>query len=157
MGEDFEFSPILASLEPLRKHMVVVSGLSHAQAEAMGDGNGDHTRGVATWLNGVHPRHTEGADVLAGTTIDQMAALKLGKDTPLPSLELGLDTNLEVGNCENGYSCVYRNNLAWRSPTTPLARGGQSAGGLRAAVRRWGHDVHSGSLRCGRPEAFWIR
>jgi hypothetical protein len=121
VGKDFEFSPILASLEPFRKHTVVVSGLSHAQAEAMCDGNGDHTRGVATWLNGVHPRHTEGADVLAGTTIDQMAALKLGKDTPLPSLELGLDTNLEVGNCENGYSCLYRNNLSWRSPTTPLA------------------------------------
>ena len=86
----------------------------------MGDGNGDHTRGTATWLNGVHPKWTEGADVRAGTTVDQIAARELGKDTPLPSLELGLDHNFVVGNCENGYSCVYMNTLAWRTPTTPL-------------------------------------
>jgi hypothetical protein len=98
----------------------VVSGLSQKQAEAMGDGNGDHTRGTATWLNGVHPKWTEGADVRAGTTADQIAAKELGKDTPLPSIELGLDHNFVVGNCENGYSCVYMNTLAWRTPTTPL-------------------------------------
>ena len=72
----------------------MVSGLSHHQAEALGDGNGDHTRGTATWLNGVHPKYTEGADVQAGTTVDQIAAMELGKDTPLPSLELGIDSKL---------------------------------------------------------------
>jgi uncharacterized protein DUF1552 len=107
-------------LAPFRDQMVVVSGLSHKQADAAGDGNGDHTRGTATWLNGVRPKFTQGADVRAGTTVDQIAAKELGKDTPLPSLELGLDRNFMVGNCENGYSCIYMNTLAWRTPTTPL-------------------------------------
>jgi len=119
-GTGFELSPILKPLEAFRDRMVVVSGLSHKQAEAMGDGNGDHTRGTATWLNGVHPKWTEGAEVRAGTTADQIAASELGKDTPLPSIELGLDQNFVVGNCENGYSCIYMNTLAWRTPTTPL-------------------------------------
>ena len=119
-GATLEMSPILKPLEPYRGRLVVVSGLSQKQAEAMGDGNGDHTRGTATWLNGVHPKWTEGADVRAGITADQIAATELGKDTPLPSIELGLDHNFVVGNCENGYSCVYMNTLAWRTPTTPL-------------------------------------
>jgi hypothetical protein len=119
-GATLEMSPILKPLEPHRGRLVVVSGLSQKQAEAMGDGNGDHTRGTATWLNGVHPKWTEGADVRAGTTADQIAAKELGDDTPLPSIELGLDHNFVVGNCENGYSCVYMNTLAWRTPTTPL-------------------------------------
>jgi hypothetical protein len=119
-GTTFELSPILTPLAPFQDRLTVVSGLSHHQAEALGDGNGDHTRGTATWLNGVHPKYTEGADVQAGTTVDQIAAIELGKDTPLPSLELGIDSNFLVGSCENGYSCTYMNTLAWRTPTTPL-------------------------------------
>ena len=119
-GSALELSRILEPLAPYREQLTVVSGLSHAQAEALGDGNGDHTRGTATWLNGVHPRYTEAADVQAGTTSDQIAARELGKDTPLPSLELGIDSNFMAGSCENGYSCLYMNTLAWRSPTSPL-------------------------------------
>ena len=55
-----------------------------------------------------------------GTTVDQIAAQALGKDTPLLSLELALEPNYLVGNCDNGYSCVYRNTISWRTPTTPL-------------------------------------
>jgi len=98
-GAALELSPILKPLEAFRNQMVVVSGLSHKQAEAMGDGNGDHTRGTATWLNGVHPKWTEGAEVRAGVTADQIAAQELGKSTALPSIELGLDQNFVVGNC----------------------------------------------------------
>ena len=119
-GTRFTFSPILKPLESLRDQVVVVSGLSHKEADSKGDGNGDHTRGSATWLNGIRPKHTEGADVRAGTTADQIAAPALGGDTLLPSLELGMDPNYMVGNCEGGYSCVYMNTLAWRTPTTPL-------------------------------------
>ena len=75
----------------------------------------------------------------AGTTVDQIAAQELGKDTPLPSLELGIDPNFMVGNCENGYSCVYMNTLAWRTPTTPLPGREQSARRLRTPVRRRRH------------------
>jgi len=119
-GSALELSPILTPLSSFRDRTLVVSGLSHSQAEPLGDGNGDHTRGTATWLNGVHPVYTEAADVRAGTTADQIAAREIGRDTPLPSLELGIDPNFTVGSCENGYSCLYMNTLAWRTPTTPL-------------------------------------
>ena len=119
-GRDFELSPSLASLAPFRDRLIVPMGLSQNQANAFGDGNGEHTRASAVWLNGVHPKRTEGADVRAGTTADQIAAAELGKDTPLPSLELATEQNYRVGNCDNGYSCVYMNTLSWRSPTSPM-------------------------------------
>ena len=101
--------------------MIVVSGLDAAPGRVLDDGaNGDHTRGTSSWLTGVHPKHTEGADIRNGISADQIAAHELGKDTPLPSLELALDLNYLAGNCENGYSCAYMNTLSWRSPTTPL-------------------------------------
>ena len=121
VGANFELSPILAPFAPFRDQMLVVSGLAHRSADASEDGaNGDHARGTSTWLTGVHPKHTEGADVYNGISADQIAAPVIGNDTPLPSLELSLDLNYLVGNCGNGYSCVYMNTLAWRSPTTAL-------------------------------------
>ncbi len=119
-GSTFEFSPILKPLESFRKDMVVISGLTHRQADVMDDGaNGDHTRGTSTWLTGVHPKHTEGADVRNGISADQIAAQRFGRETPLPSLELALDVTYLAGNCENGYSCAYMNTLSWSSATTP--------------------------------------
>ena len=121
VGANFELSPILAPLQRFQNQMLVVSGLAHKSADASEDGaNGDHARGTSTWLTGVHPKHTEGADVYNGISADQIAAPVLGKDTPLPSLELSLDLNYLVGNCGNGYSCVYMNTLAWRSATSAL-------------------------------------
>ena len=120
-GRDYELSPILEPLAPFKKQMVVVGGLAHRAADASEDGaNGDHARGTSTWLTGVHPKHTEGADVYNGISADQIAAPVIGKDTPLPSLEMSIDLNYLVGNCGNGYSCVYMNTLAWRSATTAL-------------------------------------
>ena len=84
-----------------------------------GDGNGNHSRASATWLTGAHPKRTEGADVQVGITADQIAARELGKNTQLASLEMGMDANSLVGNCENGYSCVYMNTISWRTETTP--------------------------------------
>ena len=120
-GANFEFSPILTPLSAFRDQLVVVSGLTHHQADVLQDGaNGDHSRGTSSWLTGVHPRHTEGADVRNGISADQIAADAFGKETALPSLELATDLNYLAGSCENGYSCVYMNTLAWSSPTTPL-------------------------------------
>ena len=119
-GAGFELSPTLSPLAPVADHLFVPSGLTHRMAEAMGDGNGEHARASAVFLNGVHPKRTEGADVQAGTTVDQIAAATLGEDTALPSLELSLENNYVVGNCDNGYSCVYSNTISWRTPTTPL-------------------------------------
>jgi hypothetical protein len=119
-GSAFELSPSLAPLAPFRDQLVVPIGLSQLQAQGFGDGNGEHTRGQAVWLSGVHPKRTEGADVENGTTVDQLAARTIGGDTPLASLEIGLEPNYVVGNCDNGYSCVYINTLSWRTPTAPL-------------------------------------
>jgi len=120
-GRDMELSPILRPLEGHRDRLTVVSGLAHPQAEAGADGaNGDHTRATSSWLTGVHPKRTEGADIQNGVSADQLAADVLGQDTMLPSLELGIDLNFVSGQCENSYSCVYLNTLAWRSPTAPL-------------------------------------
>ena len=120
-GKDFELSQILAPLAPFRDRMVVVSGLDQNQAETGNDGaSGDHTRGTSSWLTGVYPKRTEGADVRNAVSADQIAVSVLGKATPLPSLELAIDLNFLAGQCENSYSCVYLNTLAWTSPTTPL-------------------------------------
>jgi hypothetical protein len=119
-GAAFELPLTLAPLAPFRDQLVIVSGLEQANAYGIGDGSGDHSRAGAAWLSGVHPKHTEGADIRGGTTADQIAAAALGKDTQLPSLELGLDLLENVGMCENGYSCVYLNTISWRTPTTPV-------------------------------------
>jgi hypothetical protein len=119
-GPALELSPSLQPLAPFKNQVVVPTGLSHKQAEALGDGNGDHARAQTVWLSGTHPKWTEGADVRNGVTADQLAAQRLGADTPLMSLELGLEQNYLVGNCDNGYSCVYLNTMSWRNDTTPL-------------------------------------
>jgi hypothetical protein len=114
-----ELSPTLLPLEPFKNQMIVPIGLSQKQAESFGDGNGEHSRAGTVWLSGVHPKHTEGADVRNGPTADQIAALELGKDTPLRSLEMAMEQTFLIGNCDNGYSCVYTNSISWRTPTDP--------------------------------------
>lgn len=119
-GRDFEFSKTLKPLEQFREKMLVLSGLDHYTGNSLGDGAGDHARAGSTWLTGVHPKKTEGADIRVGTSVDQIAAKEFGKQTVLPSLELGLDDNRMVGGCDSGYSCAYSNTISWSSPTTPL-------------------------------------
>lgn len=118
VGANFEMSQILAPLEPFRRQLTIVSGLSNP-GEMLDDGGGAHTRPHTMWLSGVRPRRTEGGDIQAGTTIDQIAADEFGKETPLRSLEIALEPNFLVGNCETGYSCTYMNTFSWRNPTTP--------------------------------------
>ena len=119
-GKNFELSPTLTPLEPFRDQLVVLSGLSNRGVVSPNEGGGVHTRAHGGWLSGVLPKRTEGADLLAGKTIDQYAADKLGAETSLRSLELTTDTNFRVGNCENGYSCAYVNSTSWLTSTTPL-------------------------------------
>jgi hypothetical protein len=120
-GADFELSPVLSALSNHREDVIVLSNLCHHMAEALGDGGADHSRATATWLNGTHAKKTEGEDVRAGTTIDQMAAAKIGQSTRFPSLELATEdmTGL-IGACDVGYSCAYMNTISWINPTTPL-------------------------------------
>jgi len=118
-----EVSRTLKPLEPFKDQVVVVSNLAHRMAAPAGPGDngGDHTRSPAVFLNGVHPKRTDGADIHAGVTVDQIAAGKIGQNTPLPSLELATeDYSGLVGSCDVGFSCAYMNTISWRTPTTPL-------------------------------------
>ncbi len=119
-GADFDFTQILKPLESFRDQLTVISGLHHRSSESLGDGNGDHTRSTATWLTGTHIKRTEGSDLRAGVSIDQVIASQFRKDTPLPSLELAILPNSVTGGCDTGYSCAYGTTLSWASPTTPL-------------------------------------
>jgi hypothetical protein len=118
VGRDFEFTRILKPLEPFREDLLVLTGLAHrtgASKEA-----GDHARAGGTYLTGVHPKRTAGADIEVGISVDQVAAQAVGSETRLPSLELGCEATRMVGSCDAGYSCVYQSSLAWRSPTMPM-------------------------------------
>jgi hypothetical protein len=119
-GAGFEFSPILKPLEPFRDQVTVISGLHNRSAESLGDGNGDHTRSTGSWLTGTHIKRTEGSDLRAGVSIDQVIASQFRAETPLPSLELAILPNSVTGGCDTGYSCAYSTTLSWASPTTPL-------------------------------------
>src|SRR5262245_22120381 len=120
-GTAFEFSPILAPLQAYRDKLVVISGLADKHGWPQGDeGAGDHARASATFLTGVHAKKTEGSDIQAGISMDQIAAGTLGQETQLASLELALESVELLGACDAGYSCAYANTIAWRSPTTPL-------------------------------------
>jgi len=116
-GKDFEFTPILQSLEPFRDKMNIISGLGHQAA----DSTAVHSLSPATWLSGVRPKPTQGADAYAGITADQYAAQKIGQDTFLPSLELGTEDHSGlIGACDRDYGCIYMNTISWRTHTTPL-------------------------------------
>ena len=119
-GTNFQLNQIMTPLEPFKQQLVIVSGLANKAAESQGDGGGDHARSGPSFLSGVHPKRTEGEDVRAGITIDQIAAQRISQDTPLPSLELGTEDTGLVGVCDVGYSCAYMNSIAWRSPSLPL-------------------------------------
>ena len=119
-GADFEFSRILKPLEAHRENLLVLSGLDHHNAESLGDGGGDHARGGACYLTGVHPKKTAGSDIQAGISVDQIAAKSLASTTRIASLELGCEDSRTVGTCDSGYSCAYTNSISWRGPQTPM-------------------------------------
>jgi hypothetical protein len=111
----------LQPLTPFKDKLLIVSGLADAPAFPLpGEGTGDHVRAAATFLTGVHPKKTDGPDIRAGTSMDQIAAGVLGQETVLRSLELAIDPNELIGACEAGWSCAYANTLSWRNPTNPL-------------------------------------
>ncbi len=120
IGKAFEFSRVLKPLERFREDTLVISGLAHRNGTALGDGPGDHARAAASYLTGVHPRKTAGADIQNGISVDQIAAQQLASETRFPSLELGCDDSRTIGNCDSGYSCAYTNSLAWRGSATPM-------------------------------------
>jgi len=114
-----EMPPTLRSLEELKDRVLLLGGLADESANLV-KGGGDHARSAGTFLTGVPFKFTSGADVYGSVSMDQIAARELEKETQLASLELGIETNAMLGNCDGGSSCAYTNTIAWRNPTTPL-------------------------------------
>ena len=118
-GADYELTRILEPLEPFKSELLVLTGLTHNNGRALGDGPGDHARAAASYLTGVHPKKTSGADIKNGISVDQVAANAIGAETRFASLELGTEPGRLAGNCDSGYSCAYSNSISWRGATTP--------------------------------------
>ena len=119
-GKAFTFQRTLKPLEAFRDQTLVISGLMDNNANALGDGGGDHARAASSFLTASHPKKTGGSDIHVGISVDQAIARAIGSETRLPSLELGLDDSRVVGHCDSGYSCAYTNSISWATPTTPL-------------------------------------
>ncbi len=117
-GGGFEFSPTLKPLEPFRDKLVVVSGLSHRLRPE--DTGGVHARASTRFLTDISPKSTEGSDLEAGVSLDQIVAQHYGQDTQLASLEVALESIESAGACDVGYSCAYTNTISWRGAKTPL-------------------------------------
>lgn len=121
-GKDFELTPILEPLKAVKDDLLVLTGLTADKARAHGDGGGDHARALGAFLTGAQPKKTDGVDIRAGISVDQVAAARLADKTRLPSLELGGEHGGMAGNCDSGYSCVYSSTMSWRSATQPLPK-----------------------------------
>jgi len=121
-GRDFEFTPPLEPLLKLRDHLTIVTGtdLNAAGAFDPHEEGGDHFRSSAAFLTASHPRMTEGSDIYAGISIDQIYAQHFGQQSPLPSLQLCIEDVDSTGACAYGYACVYSDTISWASPTEPL-------------------------------------
>jgi Protein of unknown function (DUF1552) len=119
-GAAFEFTPTLKPLEPFRERLLVLSGLNSTPPAKQAGAVGVHARASTRFLTDVPPKVTNGSDLEAGISMDQIAAKELGKHTQLASLELGLESTESAASCDNGFNCVYTSSISWRGSTTPL-------------------------------------
>ncbi len=123
VGRDFDLGPTsLSPLEPFRDQLLIVSNTDVRQAEACvpDEIGGDHYRSSAVFLTQTHPKQTEGSDVTAGTSLDQIYAQRFGQATPIPSMQMCIENVDQAGGCDYGYACVYSDTISWASPTEPL-------------------------------------
>lgn len=119
-GTQFELTSTLEPLASVRDKINVMSGLMQDNANAKGDGPGDHARSAAAFLTGAHPN--KNGEIRVGVSADQVAAEKIGHLTRLPSLELGTEGNRTAGQCDSGYSCAYSSAISWKTESTPMAK-----------------------------------
>jgi Protein of unknown function (DUF1552) len=123
VGTGFDLSPgALSSLEPVRDYVTIVSNtdVRNAEAFSLPEIGADHFRSSAVFLTQSHPKKTQGSDVFAGTSLDQLYAQHLGTETAIPSMQLSIETVDQAGGCAYGYSCVYTDSISWASPKQPL-------------------------------------
>ena len=123
VGRDFDLSPSsLSPLEPYRDYLTILSNTDVKGAEAVlpPEIGGDHFRSSATFLTQVHPKQTQGSDILAGTSLDQLYAQHVGHETAIPSMQLAIENVDQAGGCAYGYACVYTDTISWAAPDKPL-------------------------------------
>ena len=123
IGRDFDLSPTsLTPLEPYRNDLTIISNTDMRMAQAFipKEIGGDHFRSSAVFLTQAHVKQTEGSDVYAGTSLDQLFAQRFGQETPIPSMQLCIENINQAGGCAYGYTCVYTDSISWASPTEPL-------------------------------------
>jgi len=123
VGSGFDVSKTsLAPLDPYRDHLTIISrtDVRNAEAFAPPEIGGDHFRSAAVFLTQSHPHQTQGSDVRAGVSIDQIYAQQVGSETPIPSMQLCIESVDQAGGCFYGYSCAYTDSISWGSPTEPL-------------------------------------
>jgi hypothetical protein len=113
-GADWELSPILQPLKDFKKQLTVISGLGNRPGESQAV----HAIVPATWLSCTHPK--QGQEPHMAPTCDQIAALAIGQDTPLPSLEIATEGQGGGGSCDRDYGCNYSGTISFRSASTPL-------------------------------------
>ncbi|MFN5976518.1 MAG: DUF1552 domain-containing protein [Planctomyces sp.] len=121
-GAEFQFGPTLEPLAEVRDQLLVLEGLTQHHARANGDGPGEHARNAGAFLPGAQPKKTSGADIRVGQSIDQAVAERIGHQTRLPSIELGIDRGRNAGSCDSGYACSYSSNISWKTPATPCLK-----------------------------------
>jgi len=114
-GEEYVVSKTLRPLAPHRDKFSVITNLDHAI-----DGKSGHAEGCAGMLSGAQIREEDWYNLAAGPTIDQIMAQKFGRDTPIASLELGIEPPSMGGSCGGRFSCAYTNTLSWRDGKTPM-------------------------------------
>ena len=123
VGRDFDLSPsALAPLEPFRNDITIVSNTDVRNAEAFTapEIGGDHFRSSAVFLTQMHPKQTQGSDVLVGTSLDQYYAQRFGQTTAIPSMQLCIENVDQAGGCSYGYSCTYTDSISWAAADQPL-------------------------------------
>jgi hypothetical protein len=118
-GADYSLSPTLKALEPFKKDVLVITGLASDQAEALGDGGGDHSRACGSFLTGVHVNKSDSI-LQNAVSMDQIVAKAFESETQLSSLQMTADENSLLGSCDLGYSCAYSSTVSWLTPTLPL-------------------------------------
>jgi hypothetical protein len=123
-GKDFKISAdsALSSLTPYQEYLTIVSNTDVRMAEAFTapEIGGDHFRSSAVFLTQSHPKQTQGSDIWAGTSFDQMYAQRFGQATPLPSMQFCIESLDQAGGCTYNYSCAYTDSISWASPNEPL-------------------------------------
>ncbi len=122
-GREFDLTPSsLLPLDPWKEYLTIVSNTDMRPAEAYDppEIGGDHFRSSSVFLTQAHPKQTQSSDVRSGTSFDQLYAQKFGQDTPIPSLQLAIESAEGSGGCDYNYSCVYLDTISWESPTKPL-------------------------------------